>query len=203
MWASSYNNSLHANASHASSQLTDRWAGQQTREYIDWLWPLSCVHSFSHDGIFGPAWVRVVGPPPFHSPSIRVTSPLQGPSAPFPAKLARAYYLYSPLLHLPSFSEQNFLCFLKQTKKLCSISCSENDAGLVINGTGEGRDEKQTNEEEKRGGSNRNTSDEKSWKCRPENVERGEGKWKRKRKQRLSSLTPFLVEVLGHKLESF
>ncbi len=133
-------NSLRENACHASSQLTDRWAGQQTREYIDWLWSLSCVRSVMM--VFSAQVGKGGGvcPPPFHSPSIRVTSPL---SAASPAKLTREYYLYGPKSPFSLWAGLSAFC---SKKKLRSISCSENDAVLVINGTGEGRDERQTNE---------------------------------------------------------
>jgi hypothetical protein len=148
--------------------------------------------------------------PPFHFPSIRVTSPL---SAPSPAKLAREYCLYGHKWPISLFSLSRTFCFLQQ-KKHGSISCSENDAGLVINGTGERKKWKTKNwirkkkiirkwrwrKRWRRVGRSRNTSKrlKSTWKCRPENVEQAEGKWNRKRKQRWNSWTAFLVEVSGH-----
>jgi hypothetical protein len=130
-------NSLHANACHASSQLTDRWAGQQTREYIDWLRPRSCVRSVIMVFLAQVGWAWwVYALPPFtpSTPRIVLHRPLLlGPS---PAKLAREYYLYGPKWPISLFSQSRTFCFLQQ-KNHGSISCSENDTGLVINGTGE------------------------------------------------------------------
>ncbi len=117
------------------------------REYIDWLWPLSGVHSFSHDGIFGSAWVRVVGLcPPL---SLPLDSSYVASLRPLPSKTSERILPVLSLIAPPFLSmSRTFSAFWNKQKRF--VASFENDAGLVINGTGEGRDERQTNEEEKR-----------------------------------------------------
>ncbi len=74
------------------------WCHPQTRECIDWRWPLQCVHSVMM--VFrGPSLLRVewgCSPTTFHSPPpLELCRPSSPPPHPSPASIARYSNLYS------------------------------------------------------------------------------------------------------------